>query len=90
MELLNYLLNIDPNYITVCLIFIFYLLEQIQTKPFTFQSRPLHLYHNALIGLTVIIPNVFFAVFPVTCVEWLNNKHVGLFYLLQIPFWVKL
>lgn len=90
MQLLNDLLNIDPNYITVCLISIFYLLEQIQTKPFTFKGRPQHLYHNVLIGLTVIIPNFFLAILVVTCVEWLNYKHVGLFYLLQIPFWVKL
>jgi len=90
MELLNDLVNIDLNYITVCLILIFYLLEQILNKPFTFKRRPQHLYHNALIGLTFLIPNVFYAVFQVACVEWLNNEHVGLIYLLQIPSWVKL
>lgn len=90
MGKLNLLLNIDPNYIIIALLVIFYTLEQILTTPFKFNKRPQHLLQNALFQVVFLILNYFFVLFQVFCINWLNEQHIGLFYLFQIPFVAKL
>lgn len=90
MENLNLLLNIDPNYIIFGLLVIFYTLEQVTNTPFKFNKRPQHLIHNFLLFVLFFAANIFFVTFQVSCIEWLNNHQFGLFYLFQIPFWIKL
>lgn len=90
METLNQLLNINPIYITVGLIVLFYTLEQTLYTPFAFQKRPQHLLNNVLIQLSYMFPNMLYAIFQVACIQWLNDKHIGLFYWLSVPIWAQL
>ncbi len=84
------LLDINGNYITIGLLIVFYTMEQVLNTPFKFNKRSLHLFHNTLFYVVVFIANYFFAMFQVFCIVWFNNHQIGLLYLVQIPFWIKL
>lgn len=90
MEKLQALINIDPNYIIIGLLVILYTMEQVFNRPFRFDKRPQHLVNNILFQVVFFIANYFFALFQVFCISWLNDHHIGLLYLVQLPFWVKL
>ena len=90
MELLNKLLAIDPNYILIGFIAVFYSLEQILNTQFKFAKRPQHLFHNFLFQLAFILGNLLWATVSVFSIEWLNKNEIGLFYLFQVPVWLKL
>ena len=90
MEKLKMLLEINGNYITIVLIVVFYTMEQVLSTAFKFKKRPQHLFHNALFFGAVFIANYFFATFQVFCINWFNEREVGLFYLFEIPLLVKL
>jgi sterol desaturase/sphingolipid hydroxylase (fatty acid hydroxylase superfamily) len=90
MEKLQALLNFDANYIIIGLLVILYTMEQIMNRPFRFDKRPQHLLNNILFQIVFFIANYFFATFQVFCIGWLNDNHIGLLHLVQLPFWVKL
>jgi len=90
MEKLNVLLNINSNYFIIGLIVVFFTLEQILTTPSQFKKRSMHLAQNALFQVLFVLCNIFFATFQVYSIDWLNDNHVGLLYLFQIPVWAKL
>ncbi len=90
MEIVNKLLAINFNYIVIGMIIIFYSLEQVLNNQFTFRKRPQHLFHNLLYQVVFFLINIFWALFTVYCIDWLNKKQVGLFYFIQVPFWIKL
>lgn len=84
------LLDINGNYIIIGLLVIFYTMEQVLNTPFKFNNRLRHLFHNALLQVVFVIANYFFAMLQVFSIEWFNNHHIGLLYLVQIPYWLKL
>ena len=90
MEKLNALLSIDLNYILIGLMAIFYSLEQILNTQFKFNKRPQHLLHNILFQIVFYLGNILWATVTVLSIEWLNKHQVGLFYLVEIPLWLKL
>ena len=90
MEKIQALLNIDPNYIIIGLLVILYTMEQVFSRPFRFDKRPQHLLNNILFQVAFFAANYFFAFFQVFCISWLNDQHIGLLYLVQLPFWAKL
>ena len=90
MERLQSVLNIDSNYIIIGLLVILYTMEQILNRPFRFNKRPQHLLNNILFQIAFFIANYFFAIFQVFCIGWLNDHHIGLLHLVQLPVWVKL
>lgn len=90
METLNKLLAIDLNYIIIGLIVLFYSLEQLLNTQFQFKKRPQHLIHNILFLGVFYLLNLLWAIVIVYSIEWLNNHQIGLFYLFDIPLWLKL
>lgn len=90
METLNKLLAIDLNYIIIGLIVLFYSLEQLLNTQFQFKKRPQHLFHNILFFGVFCLLNLVWAIVIVFSVEWLNNNQIGLFYLFDLPLWLKL
>ena len=90
MEFINDLLSIDPNHIIIALIALFFSLEQIMKSPFHFKKRIHHLFQNSLFQIVLIVLNVYFVTFQVFSIEWLNENHIGLLYLIELPFGVKL
>ncbi len=90
MDFLDKLLAIDPNYMVIGLIAVFFSLEQIMKSPFSFKKRINHLFQNLLFQITLAILNIFFVTFQVFSIDWLNSHHIGLLYLVELPFWAKL
>jgi len=84
------LLDINGNYITIGLLIFFYTMEQVLSTPFKFNKRPLHLFHNSLFFGAVFIATYIFSMFQVYSIDWFNRHGIGLLYLVNIPFWVKL
>ena len=90
METLEYLLSIDLNYIAVGLIAMFFILEHVLSTQFPFKERGKHFWNSVLFQVVFLIGNLFWAGFFVFCIEWLNQNEIGLFYMLEIPLWLKL
>ena len=90
MEVLNTILNIDPNYIIIGLLAFFFTLEQVAGNPFSFKQRGKHMLQNLLFQIVIFAINIFFLSILIYCIEWLNSKEIGLLYLIELPFWPKL
>lgn len=90
MEILNTILNLNQNYLIIALLALFFTLEQISGTPFSFKNRGIHLINNVLFQIVLTILNIFFVTLQINCIEWLNIHKIGLFYLIEIPFWFKL
>ena len=90
MEILNYILSIDPNYIIIGLLAFFYTLEQLFDNPFPFKQRGLHLFQNILFQIVFFALNLFFFSILVNSIEWLSARKIGLLYIIELPFWIKL
>lgn len=90
MELINSLLAIDSNYILIGLMVLFYSLEQMLSTQFKFEKRPRHLFQNSLFYAVFFLGNILWSSFTVFSIEWLNSQQIGLFYMLQLPLWLKL
>ena len=90
METLNKLLQINGNYITIGLIVVFFVSENLFETQYRFNNTRKHLLEN--IGFEVIkfLPSLFWSVIIVKSIVWLNNHEIGLFYLISIPYWLKL
>jgi sterol desaturase/sphingolipid hydroxylase (fatty acid hydroxylase superfamily) len=89
-EILNTILNINQNYLIIGLLVVFFTLEQVSTTPFRFKQRGKHLLENSLFQIVLTGLNIFFVAVQVHSIEWLNTQQIGLFYLVEFPFWVKL
>lgn len=90
MEMLDTLLNINPNYIIIGLLAVFFTLEQVAGTPFSFKQRGKHLFQNILFQIVLTVLNLFFVSIQVHCIDWLNANEIGLLYLVEMPFWIKL
>jgi len=90
MEILDKILNVDPNYIIIGLLAFFFTLEQILDNPFSFKKRGEHLFQNILFQIVFFVINLFFISILIYCIEWLNSKEIGLLFLIGLPFWGKL
>ncbi len=90
METLKMLFAINPNYYIVGFIFVFYTMEQLLVTPFKFDNRPKHLLNNVLFQIVYLFINFFYASLLVFCINWLNDNQIGLFYLVKMPYWLKL
>lgn len=90
MNELEYLLNIDINYIAIGLIAVFFTLEQILSNQFSFKERGKHFWNSFLFQILFFVGNLFWAGVAVFSIEWLNQQEIGLFYLIELPLWAKL
>jgi len=90
MQTIEYLLNIDLNYIIIGLMVIFFSLEQLLNTQFSFKNRGLHMWHAFLFQVVFFITNIFWATFFVFSIEWLNQHEIGLLYHVDLPVWIKL
>ncbi len=90
MELLNQLLAINPNYILIGLMVLFYSMEHLLPVQFKFNRRPQHLAHSLVLGVIFVIVSFFWATVTVFSINWFNENEIGLFHLLTMPAWLKL
>jgi len=90
MNTLNQLLEINPNYIIIGLLVLFFTLEQVMESPFKFKKRANHLFQNVLFQIILVALNIVCFTLVVSNIEWLNKHEIGALYFIELPFWVKL
>ena len=90
MELLQKLVAINLNYIIVGLMVLFYSLEHLLDNQIKVENKTVHWANNFFFMIAFVALNFLWAFVVVFCMEWLNSKEIGLFYLLDMPYWLKL
>jgi len=90
MEVLQKLVAIDLNYILIGLIVVFYSLEYFFENQISFTNKTAHWGNNILLGMVFVGLNFLWAYIVVYCVAWTNARNIGLFYLIDLPYWLKL
>jgi sterol desaturase/sphingolipid hydroxylase (fatty acid hydroxylase superfamily) len=90
MEIIDKLTSINTNYLAYALIALFYTVEQIlSSKLLSNEKKVKHLLHNIPFEIVTFIVNLFWAAVVVASIEWLNTNHIGFFYYITIPVWLK-
>jgi len=90
MEILNKLLAIDPNYILIGLIVSFFMMETFFSRRTRVGSKLKHLFHNFLFQLLAIAIGSVLGFMIVTTYDWISSNEFGLFYLISMPYWLKI
>jgi sterol desaturase/sphingolipid hydroxylase (fatty acid hydroxylase superfamily) len=90
MELLQKLVAINLNYFTIGLMVLFYCCEHFMNNQIRIDKKTIHWGNNIFFLILFILINFLWSYFVVYCMEWLNIKKIGLFYLIEMPFWLKL
>ena len=88
-SIIKFINSIDSNYLTIFLIALFYSLERLLGTPFKFDKRLNHFLNNFLFQIAFYFANIAFAVVQVSIVTWSSVNHIGLFYWIGIPLWLK-
>jgi len=90
VETLDRLLELNTTYLLIGLFFIFFTLEQVLHRDYSFRTKGIHFLHNGLFQVVMVICNLFWASVIVLAIDWLNRHQVGLLHHVAIPFWMKL
>lgn len=90
MAILDKLLNIDPNYILIGLIIIFFSLEMAMIRPFNFQGKLKHLFHSFLFQIIAIFMGSLLGFMIVSTFDFISEYNLGLFNWISIPYGLKI
>lgn len=89
METLDNLLALDPNYILIGLVVLFFMMETFFTRRVSVGSKLNHLLQNFLFQLLAIAIGSILGFMIVTTYDWISANEFGLFYLISLPYWFK-
>lgn len=89
METLNQLLSIDPNYILIGLIIIFFSMEMAFMRPVSVKGKLNHLFQSFLFQLLAILLGSLLGLMVVTTFDFIEQNNFGLFNWIEIPFALK-
>ena len=90
MELLDKMLTIDPNYILIGLIILFFVMETFFSQRVSVGNKLNHLVHNGLFQLLAIAIGSILGFMIVTTYDWISANEFGLFYQIELPYWIKI
>ena len=76
MKTLEYILTINPHFITIGLLTVFFTLEQLHTTPKGILKRSKHLIQNIQFQITLIVLNLFIITLIKKAIEWLNQHEL--------------
>jgi sterol desaturase/sphingolipid hydroxylase (fatty acid hydroxylase superfamily) len=89
-KFVEYINGLDFNFLVVILMTIFFSLERLINSPHKFNKRGPHLLNNVVLGVTFILMNFAVATAQVSILKWGDAQHLGLFYHIDVPFWLKI
>jgi len=89
-KIVAYLNGLDYNILVVILMTIFFSLERLLNSPHKFDKRVPHLLNNMILGSVFILMNLVVASVQVSILQWGDAKQLGLFYHVELPFWLKI
>jgi sterol desaturase/sphingolipid hydroxylase (fatty acid hydroxylase superfamily) len=90
MEILQKLVAINLNYIIAGLMVLFYSLEHLMENQIKISNPTVHWANNFVFQIIFFGLNFLWAYVVVFCMEWMNSREIGLFYLVDMPYWIKL
>jgi len=90
MNTVQDLIEKNLTYILIAMMAIFYTMEQFLPTQFKFDRRPRHQFQNLLFFVLQSLINLVYATGIVGIISWLNARHVGLLYLVDMPTWGKM
>lgn len=90
MEILRQMVALNINYLVAGLMVLFYSMELLLETQFAFKNKSLHWGNNLLFQGIFLVANIYWAYVLVFCIEWMNAKEIGLFYLFDMPYWLIL
>jgi len=91
MEIIDTLLAIDPNYLLVGLIILFFVLETFfnRRERGNVGNKFKHLFHNFLFQLLAISIGSILGFMIVTTFDTISTYQLGLFNWIEVPYWFK-
>ncbi len=90
MNILEQLVALNLNYIVAGLMVLFYTLEHLFDNQIVVRNKTRHWGNNLLFQVLFVVLNIYWSLLVVFCIEWMNSREIGLFYLVTIPYWLKL
>lgn len=90
MKFLESLLSIDPNYTVIVLVVLFFMMETFFSRSVDVGNKLSHLFHNILFQLLAISIGSILGYMVVTTYDWISLNEFGLFYLINMPNWLKI
>ena len=82
--------NLDSNLLATILITSFFIIEQLITSPHKFKNKNKHFVNNLIFYTGTAILLYLVAYVQVGSLQFMNEKHFGLFYLIKVPYIIKL
>ena len=89
METINQLLSINPNYILIGLLIIFFSMEMAFIRPVNFKGKLNHMLQSFLFQLIAVLVGSLLGLMIVTTFEFINENNFGLFNWIEVPFALK-
>jgi len=89
METINTLLALDPNYILIVLLVLFFMLETFFNRGERVGSKINHLINNGLFQLLAIAVGSILGWMVVSTYSWIEANNFGLFNMIDMPYWLK-
>ncbi|MBT8312333.1 MAG: sterol desaturase family protein [Flavobacteriaceae bacterium] len=89
METINQLLSINPSYILIGLLIIFFSMEMAFNRPVNFKGKLNHMLQSFLFQLIAILIGSLLGLMIVTTFEFINENNFGLFNWIEVPFALK-
>ncbi len=90
MEILDQLLNINPNYILIGLIILFFSMEMAVIRPFNLKGKFNHLFHSFLFQVFAIFMGSLLGFMSITTFDFIVENNFGLFNWFSIPIGLKI
>ena len=90
MDVLNKLLSINPNYVLVGLIVVFFSMEMAVIRPIDFRGKLKHLFHSFLFQVIAILMGSLLGFMVISTFEFIAEYKVGLFNWITVPYAFKI
>ena len=90
MELINQILAIDPNYILMGLIILFFIMEMAFNRPKVIGNKINHFFQNFLFQMLAIAMGSLIGLMIIGTFNWIDAHQFGLFNWISVPFWFKI
>lgn len=90
METINQILAIDPNYILMGLIILFFIMETTLNRPKVLGKKVNHFFQNFLFQMLVIAMGSLIGLMMIGTFNWIDANQFGLLNWIVVPFWFKI
>lgn len=88
-KLYEYLTGLNPDVSVATILALLFTLEVIFSNGVTFAKKGVHLLNSALLQGAYFFTNFLLATLVVMCFKWIEDKQIGLFNIIVVPYYLK-